>query len=178
MKKTYYILVFLLLSWNAFAQTSDNNTTLPATQPEKKYPEIKGYVGIVHPLYTFSKDGNQPNFRDYYIVGNPWGINIWKSPKFGISFEFTPFIKFDNNTSKLNNFVFHPGVCYRLGHDFTFVFRAAYETSGRYGFTPILNKVFIRGKQANFFAAILGPVRFGNDHAPSLTASFQFGVGF
>ncbi len=177
MKKISFIVVSLLLFRNSFAQTTDN-TTLPATEAVKKYPEIKGYVGIVHPLYTFSKDGNQANFRDYYVVGNPWGINIWKSPKFGISFEFTPFIRFENNTSKLSNFVFHPGVCYRLGHDFTFIFRAAYETSGRYGVTPIINKVLVRGKQANFFVALLAPVRFGNNHATAFTPSFQFGVGF
>jgi hypothetical protein len=143
-----------------------------------KYPEIKGYVGLVHPIYTWSKDGNQANFTDYYVVGNPWGINIWKSKKFGFSFEFTPFIKFTNTGSKMSNFLFHPGVLYRLGHEFTLIGRVAYETSGRYGFTPILNKVVYRSKSNTIFIAALLPIRFGNALAPSYTAAFQFGIGF
>jgi hypothetical protein len=69
-------------------------------------------------------------------------------------------------------------VLYRLKHDFTFVFRAAYEITGRYGATPILNKVLIRYPKSNVFAAILLPIRFENNHAPSYTAAFQFGIGF
>lgn len=169
----------LLIAFLGFVITSQaQSDTLKTAKSGVHYPEIKGYVGLVHPLYTWSKDGNQPNFRDYYVVGNPWGINIWKSKKVGVSFEFTPFIKVDDKTSKLSNFLFHPGVCYRLGKDFTFIFRAAYETSGRYGFTPIINKVFWRGKDTNLFAAILLPTRFGNDHASSLSIAFQFGIGF
>ncbi len=142
------------------------------------FPEIKGYVGLVHPLYTFSREGNVPNFSDYYLVGMPWGINIWKSKKFGITFEFTPFIKTDQAGSRISNFLFHPGILYRLGNDFTFITRAAFETGGRYGFTPIINKVFVRKKDYTLFAALLTPVRFGNGHEPSVTISFQFGIGF
>ena len=142
------------------------------------YPEIRGYIGIVHPLYTWSDNGNIANFTDYYLVGNPWGINIWKSPKFGLSLEFTPYIKFSNKDSKLSNFLFHPGVLYRLGHDFTLIGRVAYETSGRYGFTPILNKVVHRKDSNTFFVALLFPARYGNLQAPSYTIAFQFGIGF
>lgn len=143
-----------------------------------KFPEIKGYVGLVHPIYTFSNDGNVVNFKDYYVVGNPWGINIWKSKQFGVTFEFTPFIRFENNSSKVSNVLFHPGVLYRIGREFTVIGRLAYETSGRFGFTPIISKVLARGKNANFFVAVLLPVRFGNAHAPAVTTAFQFGVGF
>lgn len=149
-----------------------------AQEVQPNFPEIKGYVGLVHPIYTFSSEGNTSNFRDYYLVGNPWGINIWKTKKFGITFEFTPFIRTDQITSKLSNFLFHPGVMYRLGKDFTLIGRAAYETSGRFGFTPILSKVFKRYATHNYFAALLLPTRFGNGHEPSFTLSFQFGIGF
>jgi hypothetical protein len=173
-KLTIVVVSFLIANANIFAQEAH-------TQEAPKvntYPELKGYVGIVHPLYTFSSEGNTPNFRDYYIVGNPWGINIWKSKKVGLTFEFTPFIRFDGTGSKVSNYLFHPGVMYRLGKDFTFIARAAYETFGRYGFTPILSKVFKRYETHNFFAAILAPTRFGNQHEPSVTLSFQFGIGF
>lgn len=142
------------------------------------FPEIKGYVGIVHPLYTFSDEGVVRNFKNYYTVGNPWGINIWKSKKFGVSFEFTPFIRSDSKSSRLSNFLFHPGILYRLGKDFILIGRLAYETNGRYGITPILNKVFKRYPTHNYFAAVLLPTRFGNSHDPSITLAFQFGIGF
>lgn len=180
MKRTLLPLTILLsLTVSLLAQTPNTEPSEPKPEPEKKtYPEIKGYVGLVHPLYTWSSEGNQSNFKDYYLVGNPWGINIWKSNKVGLSFEFTPFIRTDDKTSKLSNFLFHPGVLYRLAKNTTAIGRLAYETSGRFGFTPILSQVLVRGKQANFFVAALLPVRFGNDHAPSVSVAFQFGVGF
>lgn len=140
--------------------------------------EIKGYVGLVHPLYTLSAEGNQANFSDYYLVGNPWGINFWKTKKFGLSFEFTPFLRIDPKSNKVSNVLFHPGVLYRLGKEFTLIGRLAYETSGRYGFTPIINKVVKRYDRSNVFVALLFPTRFGNGHAGSVSAAFQFGVGF
>jgi hypothetical protein len=170
------LLLPALLSVETFAQDSTNVSTFK--KPEAHFPEIKGYVGLVHPIYTWSKDGNVSNFTDYYLVGNPWGINIWKSKKVGISFEFTPFVRTDKNGSKVSNIQFHPGVLYRLGHEFTLIGRLAYETSGRYGVTPILNKVLLRGKNNTFFVAALAPIRFGNNHAPAVSAAFQFGVGF
>jgi len=166
--------LFVLSASPIFSQTADSTRT----EATHKYPEIKGYVGLVHPIYTWSNDGNHANFTDYYVVGNPWGINIWKSKKFGFSFEFTPFLKFTNKGSKMSNFLFHPGVLYRIGHEFTLIGRLAFETSGRYGFTPILNKVVYRSKTNTIFIAALLPIRFGNDLAPTYTAAFQFGVGF
>ena len=41
---------------------------LKAQENEKKITEIKGYIGLVHPLYTFSNDGNTQNFKTNYIV--------------------------------------------------------------------------------------------------------------
>lgn len=181
MKKTFLTISFALtLIASIFAQTPNTEPSEPKPEPEKKaFPEIKGYIGLVHPLYTFTSEANTlQNFKDYYLVGNPWGINIWKSNKFGVTFEFTPFIRTDEKTSKLTNFLFHPGVMHRLGKNTTLIVRAAYETSGRYGFTPILSQVLVRGKQANFFVATLAPIRFGNDHAAAVTPAFQFGVGF
>lgn len=172
-KNILYVFAFAFSSNILYAQVD----TLPTTI-KHHYPEIKGYTGLVHPLYTWSDNGNVANFTSYYLVGNPWGINIWKSAKFGLSLEFTPYIKFSNNDSKLSNFVFHPGVLYRLGHDFTLIGRVAYETSGRYGFTPILNKVIYRDSSSNVFVALLLPARYGNTQAPSYSVAFQFGIGF
>jgi hypothetical protein len=147
-------------------------------QPPVTYPKIAGYVGILHPLVTFSKDGTSTNFRDYYIGGLPVGINIWKSARIGFSAEFVPFIRAEKGTSKMSNFLFHPGVLVALGHGWTFAGRAAFETSGRYGFTPVLNKIVRKNKHSGYFVAVPVPFRFGNGHPSTLSIGFQFGISF
>lgn len=142
------------------------------------YPKITGYFGIMHPIVTVNKDETTVNFRDYYAVGFPTGINIWKNEKIGFSFEVVPNIKDDQGTSKVTNLLFHPGVLVSLGHGYTFAGRAAFESSGRYGFTPVLNKTLIKSSSCSYYAAIPLPVRFGNDHPASFTVGFQFGIAF
>jgi hypothetical protein len=147
-------------------------------QPAPGYPKIAGYVGILHPIVTFNKDHITTNFKDFYLVGLPVGINIWKSAKIGFSAEFVPFVRAENGSSKMNNFLFHPGVLVALGHGYTFAGRAAFETSGRYGFTPVLNKIVKKNKNSGYFVAIPLPVRFGNDLPTSFSIGFQFGIAF
>jgi hypothetical protein len=92
--------------------------------------------------------------------------------------EFVPLIRAENGTSKVNNLLFHPGVLFALGKGFTLAGRAAFETSGRYGITPVLNKTVIKNKNSSYFIALPLPVRFGNDKPTSLTIGFQFGIAF
>ncbi|WP_255606954.1 hypothetical protein [Pedobacter polysacchareus] len=146
--------------------------------PAQTYPKITGYVGIVHPLVTFSSDGTHTNFKDSYVVGMPIGINIWKSAKIGFSSEIVPFVKATSSGSKVNNVLFHPGVLVALGNGFTFAGRAAFETSGRYGLTPVFNKVVKKNKGSSYFIAIPLPARFGNDLPSSFGIGFQFGIAF
>ena len=105
-------------------------------------------------------------------------FNIWKSQTIGFSAEFVPTIRAENGTSKMSNFLFHPGVLVGLANGWTFAGRAAFETPGRYGLTPVINKTVIKGKASSFFAAVPLPFRFGNDKPTSFTAGFQFGVAF
>ncbi len=171
MKKHITVLSFLLItSFKIFSQQAS---------AENSYPKVVGYMGILHPLNTWSADGTSTgNFGDIYTIGFPTGVNILKSDKIGFSFEFVPTIRFENGVSKMNNFLFHPGVMFRFKHGLTLVTRAAFETSGRYGFTPVLNKVVKKNKHSNYFVAIPLPVRFGNDRPTTYTLGFQFGVGF
>jgi hypothetical protein len=152
-------------------------TTLAQTAPVT-YPRITGYVGILHPIVTFSNEGTHTNFDGAYVVGLPTGINIWKSPTIGFSVEMVPFIRAANGTSKMNNFLFHPGLLVSLGHGFTLASRLAFETSSRYGLTPVLNKVVKKSRNCNYFVAIPVPARFGNDQAATLGIGFQFGIAF
>ena len=142
------------------------------------FPKIAGYVGILHPIVAYSDDVKMSNFKDYYVVGMPIGINIWKTAKIGFSAEFVQFIRAENGSSKMSNFLFHPGILVALGHGFTFAGRAAFETSGRYGLTPVLNYVFKKNKNSNYFIAVPFPARFGNNLPASLGMSFQFGIAF
>lgn len=142
------------------------------------YPKITGYFGIMHPIVTINEDETTVNFRDYYAVGFPTGINIWKNEKIGFSFEMVPNIKDDKGTSKVTNLLFHPGVLVALGKGYTFAGRAAFETSGRYGFTPVFNKTIIKSSSCSYYIAVPLPVRFGNDHPASFTVAFQFGIAF
>ncbi|MEG1237897.1 MAG: hypothetical protein RSD30_10050 [Flavobacterium sp.] len=156
--------ILFSLSFNAFSQTV--------------YPKITGYFGILHPIVTFSDEQTNVNFRDYYAVGFPTGINIWKNQKIGFSFEVVPNIKVQGNSDKVTNLLFHPGVLVALGHGYTFAGRAAFESSGRYGITPVINKTIIKSDNCSYFAAIPLPVRVGNNHPASFTIGFQFGIAF
>lgn len=149
-----------------------------AQNAQQSYPKVAGYVGILHPLVTFNSKGTDVNFKHYYTGGLPIGINIWKSAHVGFSMEFVPSIRAENGVSKMSNLLIHPGVLIPLGSGFTFAGRAAFETAGRYGFTPVLNKTVIKKKDYSYFVAIPLPVRFGNDKPASATIGFQFGIAF
>ncbi|WP_046370761.1 hypothetical protein [Flavihumibacter petaseus] len=142
------------------------------------FPKITGYVGIMHPIVAFSKDEPHYNFDGAYVVGLPCGINLWKSNAVGFSMEFVPLIKASGGASKMNNFIFHPGALFRLGHGFVLATRAAFETSGRYGFTPVLNKTVVKRANSSYYLALPVPVRFGNEQPTSVSIGFQFGIAF
>jgi hypothetical protein len=156
--------ILFALNATAFSQTT--------------YPKITGYFGIVHPIITVSNEQTNLNFRDYYAVGFPTGINIWKSSKIGFSFEIVPNIKAEDGQDKVTNILFHPGVLVALGNGYTFAGRAAFESSGRYGITPVINKTVIKSENCSYFVAVPLPVRFGNDHPATFTVGFQFGIAF
>ena len=142
------------------------------------YPKITTYVGTIHPIVTFSKNKPLYNFDGAYVGGLPTGINIWKNAKIGFSLEFVPFIRASGGSSKMSNFLFHPGVLFALGKGYTLATRAAFETSGRYGITPVLNKVLIKSKNSSLYVAIPVPARFGNNQPSTLALGFQFGIAF
>lgn len=162
-KHTFFFTV-LALSMPVFSQTT--------------YPKITAYVGVVHPILSFSQDEPTLNFRDYYSVGFPTGINIWKNSKIGFSFEIVPNIKTADGNSTMNSLLFHPGVLVALGNGYTFAGRAAFETNGRYGITPVFNKTIKKNKNSSYYVAVPIPVRFGNEHPYTVTLGFQFGVSF
>lgn len=142
------------------------------------YPKITGYFSVMHPITTISSEETTVNFRDYYAVNFPTGINIWKSAKIGFSFEIAPSIKTDEGISKVNSVLFHPGILVALGHGYTFAGRAAFETSGRFGVTPVISKTIIKNTNSSFYVSLPFPIRLGNDHPATFTSGIQLGIAF
>lgn len=167
----FVLFLFLLLSVKAFSQEVP-----PA--PPVVYPKIVGYVSVLHPIVVIDENASTFNFKYSYTVAFPVGINLLKSDRIGFSFEIAPIIKADKHSHKVSNFLFHPGILFRFKHGFTFITRAAFETSGRYGVTPVFSKVIAKGKSVNYFVATPLPVRFGNEKPPSVGANFQVGITF
>lgn len=150
---------------------------LLAQQSDKAF-KLNTYIGIVHPIVSYSASKFTTNFKDSYLVGIPTGLNVLKSGHLGFSIEMVPYIKVQSGKSKMSNFLFHPGILFPLGKDFTFVGRAAFETSGRYGITPVVSKIITHGQVGKLFLAIPFPIRFGNEQRTTVSAAFQFGYIF
>ncbi|UCJ05091.1 hypothetical protein KTO58_15450 [Chitinophaga pendula] len=165
-----FLLLFLLVFMGA--------TPTVAQPMSASFPKITGYVGVMHPVVTFGRDKPHYNFDGAYVGGLPCGINIWKSNSVGFSMEFVPFVRAANGTSKMNNLLFHPGALFKLGHGFVLATRAAFETSGRYGVTLVLNKTVIKRANSSYYVALPVPARFGNDQPASVSLAFQFGIAF
>jgi len=158
------LLLFLTVSIFLFSQTI--------------YPKTTTFFGVANPIVTISYDKPAYNFTNYYLVGFPTGINVWKTKNIGYSLEVIPYIKSDKTISKMSNLLIHPGVLFSLGDGFTFIGRAAFETSGRYGFTPVLNKTVIKTNNCSYYVSLPMPVRFGNNQASSYTFAVQLGIVF
>ncbi len=161
--------VFLSLQYISFSQT------IASSAP---YPQIRGYASIIHPIVIIDNNGSTFNFNGSYTVGFPFGINLLKSDKIGFSFELTPTIKAENGTDRVSSLLFHPGVMFRFHQGFTFIQRLAFETNGRYGLTPVFNKVIINKPNVKYFVAVPVPIRFGNNAPISLGAGLQLGINF
>jgi hypothetical protein len=174
------IIVGALLSpRNSFAQNmqsgpSDTVKVLPKTT----YPKVVGYLSFILPIVTVSNITTTNFSHATGSIGFPVGINVLYSARFGFSYEFTPTIKVSGGTSKTSNLLFDPGTMFRFDHGFTLITRLAFETQGRYGFTPVFNQVYARTKDVNYFVALSLPARFGNSAAASTGLNLQIGFTF
>ena len=152
--------------------------TTVAAQQAPAYPKVTGFFGIVHPIGAFYSGSFHSGLSGVRTIGFPFGVNILKSETFGVSFEFVPYIRTENNVSKVNSVLFHPGAVFRFKHGFNLIGRLAFETNGRYGVTPVVNQVIIKGKDASMFVSVPFPIRFGNGLPTSAGAALQVGVTF
>ncbi len=181
------VIACLLTPRNLHAQSATVDTTkamaplIQQVAAKTTYPKTIGYLSFIIPVVTFNKNATTFNFNGTTSIGFPVGVNVLYSDRFGFSYEFTPTIKSTggaNGTSKVSNVLFDPGTMFRFDHGFTIITRLAFETSGRYGFTPVFNQVYARSKYVNYFVALSLPARFGNSEVPSLGMNVQFGFTF
>lgn|SRR5690606_1185140 len=169
MKKKFNSCTLLLLtafSTSIFAQTGP------------KYDQqlnISGYFGLVHPIATLQGGDVRMNFDDSYSIGFVTGINFQKNPKYGYTLEIVPTIVSTSKASSVKNIVVQPGVYFPFRNGWKFTNRLSFETSGRYGVTPSISKVLIKGSHP---LALTIPIslRFGNEQDFSLGSAVLFTV--
>jgi hypothetical protein len=147
------------------------------------YPQVKGYLSFLIPMVTFNKDETVTEFERATTIGFPVGINIYYSDRFAFSFEITPSVQWSQHAdsavaSRTSNLLFDPGPVFRFKHNFNIIARLAFETQGRYGFTPVFNKVYLHTKAVNYFVSLSVPCRFGNAKPPSVGLGLQIGFTF
>jgi hypothetical protein len=178
------LLTFVLLLTGRQALVAQSSVS-PAQNStgSQAYPYVKGYLSFIIPVVTINKNTTTPNFKEATTIGFPVGLNVYYSDKFAFSYEFTPSIMAAKptgkpGTSKTSNLLFDPGPMFRFKNGFNIITRLAFETQGRYGFTPVFNKVYLKTNAVNYFVALSLPVRFGNSDPASIGANVQFGFTF
>jgi hypothetical protein len=179
MRKVFFVAcLFLVLSAgnSLFAQSA-------SAPPSPPYPQTKAYLSFIIPWVTFQGKTVTPEFKTATTIGFPFGILVLYSATFGFSFEITPSIMYEHQTakspaSKTGNVLFDPGPMFRFKHGWTLIPRLAFETGGRYGITPVLNKIVARTRALNYFVAVSTPMRAGNSEPTSIGANLQIGCIF
>jgi hypothetical protein len=180
---TVLSLIFLLSGRQMATAQSPAAITAQNSSGAQTYPYVKGYLSFIIPVVTINKNATTPNFKEATTIGFPVGLNVYYSDRFAFSYEFTPSIVSSKSTgkpgtSKTSNLLFDPGPMFRFKNGFNIIARLAFETQGRYGFTPVFNKIYLKTKAINYFAALSLPARFGNSAPASIGANVQFGFTF
>jgi hypothetical protein len=178
MRRLVYL--FLLIG---FIATEKLNAQTEVLVSKPNYPYVKAYMSFIIPWVTINKDETVTEFEKATTIGFPVGLNVYYGDKFGFSFEFTPLVVWQQSsgkpgTSKSSNLVFDPGPIFRFPHGFNIVARLAFETQGRYGFTPVFNKVYARTKDVDYWFSLSLPARFGNSLPASIGVNLQIGFTF
>jgi hypothetical protein len=179
MKKAIYSLVFITGLLHGNLLFSQSNSGADTT----RYHLVKSYLSFIIPWVTINKNTTTAEFETATTIGFPVGINIYYSKHFGFSYEITPSVAWQKSagksgTSKTSNLLIDPGPIFRFAHGFNIIPRLAFETQGRYGFTPVFNKVYARTRDVDDWFSISLPARFGNNLPASIGTSLQIGFTF
>lgn len=139
---------------------------------------MAGLFAVLLPIGTISNNGFTANFSKSTSFGLPFGLNLLKSDHLGFSLEMVPFMHSQNGSTKMNYMLFHPGVMFRFDNGFRFIPRLAFQTDGRYGFTPVFSKIIIKQKDYQVYISLSEAARFGNSLPDSFTTAFQLRITF
>ncbi|MCF1749795.1 hypothetical protein [Mariniradius sediminis] len=172
MKKLLFITAFLFAAavHESAAQDKPNPTEVA---------RVTGYFSYLMPLVKFQDGESTSNFSDGFAMGFPAGfILATKSGRYGYIFELVPIIAFANGTSRMDNLVFNPGIQFHIPGGWNFNALASFETSGRYGVTPVISKTLRVGEYTSWFMTVPVPVRFGANRPTSLEFALQLGFAF
>jgi hypothetical protein len=185
MKKTLFLfaLIALLFSSGTLSAQTEQPKSLPQELPPPFVRKTVGYLSFIIPVATYQGSTWTTNFTKSTTIGFPFGVNIYYSEHFGFSLELTPNINWQHPTgkdatSKVTNLIFDPGPIFRFSHHFNIIPRLAFESSGRYGITPVFNKVFLTTPAVNYFISGSIPMRVGNDAPFSIGFNVQIGFIF
>ena len=173
--KYFLFIIIFSIVFKTYSQTTVNT-----------YPPFhltKTYFSVIIPWVSINKNTTTTEFQTATTLGFPVGINVYYTKHFGISYEINPQVQWQKSegkvgTSKANNLVFDPGPIFRFDHGFNFIPRLAFETSGRYGFTPVFNKVYLKTSAVDYWLSLSLPTRFGNSLPSSVGLSLQIGFTF
>lgn len=138
---------------------------------------VHGHLGVVMPMVTVASHAAPTTLASGVVMGVSSGLGLGIAAGFAFDAELVTLIDLAHGSV---NIVVHPGLLYGLPLGFTVGARGAWETSGSYGFTPLINKGFAVGSNALFVEAAF-PVRFKptNDGVqPSATMVVHVGMGF
>ena len=176
-KISFFVLLFLCFSVCVRAQKTDSARAV------ETYPRVKMYLSFIIPWVTINKNTTTYEFQSATTIGFPVGVNVYYRKRFGFSYEITPSVVWSQpsgktGTSKTSNLLFDPGPIFRFDHGFNIIPRLAFETQGRYGFTPVFNKVYCRTQDVDYWFSVSLPVRFGNNLPASIGANLQIGFTF
>ena len=180
----FFVLLNISGIGRSMAQTAEPAPAVTTTAaPAPVYPQVKAYLSFIIPWVTINKNATTTEFETATTIGFPVGINILYSKHFGFSYEITPSIASQKSvnkagTSKTSNLLFDPGPIFRFTHGINLIARLAFETQGRYGFTPVFNKIYCRTKAVDYWFSISSPVRFGNNLPASVGGNLQIGFTF
>lgn len=156
----------------SFAQESAGTSVdHPVASSENK---IGGHIGVVQYIFKSSTGDNEVIGKDFYEIGFPTGITI-KREDVEFDIEMVPEIDRKSNVT----FLFHPGVVFPLGNEFSFGTRAAFQIGhNQYGFTPIVSKSFVCSNGQTTFIELEFPVRFSANGPMTNVVGLHLGVGF
>jgi hypothetical protein len=174
MKNYFFPTGCTLFAWLAAMSPLFSQNPAPTEYPTK----ISAYLGIVHPVATFSDGSITPNFRDYYQTGMTMATIIRKHPKYAWNLELVGFVRAQDGVSRANNLMLHPGVTFFARKNWAFTPRMGFESSGRYGPSLIIGKKMFQIGPHAFTFNWVNLLRFGNDLPASYTVAINLTCGF